>query len=64
MSQPDESPLVVEARAASYLLGTYAWTKFHPRDGRGAKLVDVDGKVYWDLLAGIAVNAQIGRAHV
>jgi predicted acetylornithine/succinylornithine family transaminase len=52
----------VEARAASYLLGTYAWTKFHPRDGRGAKLVDVDGKVYWDLLAGIAVNA-LGYRH-
>ena len=62
MSQPDESPLVVEARAASYLLGTYTWTKFHPRDGRGAKLVDVGGKVYWDLLAGIAVNA-LGYRH-
>ncbi|MBK6403697.1 MAG: aminotransferase class III-fold pyridoxal phosphate-dependent enzyme [Holophagales bacterium] len=62
MWQPDESPQAVEARAASYLLGTYAWTKFHPRDGRGAKLVDVDGKVYWDLLAGIAVNA-LGYRH-
>ncbi len=62
MSQPDESPQAVEARAASYLLGTYAWTKFHPRDGRGAKLVDVDGKIYWDLLAGIAVNA-LGYRH-
>ncbi|MBK9968144.1 MAG: aminotransferase class III-fold pyridoxal phosphate-dependent enzyme [Holophagales bacterium] len=62
MSQPDESTQAVEARAASYLLGTYAWTKFHPRDGRGAKLVDADGKVYWDLLAGIAVNA-LGYRH-
>jgi len=52
----------VEARAASYLLGTYSWTKFHPRDGRGAKLVDAEGKVYWDLLAGIAVNA-LGYRH-
>jgi len=62
LSQPDETPQAVEARAASFLLGTYAWTKFHPRDGRGAKLVDADGKVYWDLLAGIAVNA-LGYRH-
>jgi predicted acetylornithine/succinylornithine family transaminase len=52
----------VEARAASFLLGTYSWTSFHPRDGRGARLVDADGKVYWDLLAGIAVNA-LGYRH-
>lgn len=62
MSRPDESPSAVEARAASYLLGTYSWTSFHPRDGRGARLVDADGKVYWDLLAGIAVNA-LGYRH-
>ena len=62
MSRPDESPAAVEARAASCLLGTYAWTRFHPRDGRGAKLVDAEGKVYWDLLAGIAVNA-LGYRH-
>ncbi len=62
MSRPDESPQAVEARAASYLLGTYAFTRFHPRDGRGARLVDADGKVYWDLLAGIAVNA-LGYRH-
>lgn len=62
MSRPDESPQAVEARAASFLLGTYSWTSFHPRDGRGAKLVDADGKVYWDLLAGIAVNA-LGYRH-
>lgn len=62
MSQPDESTQAVEARAASYLLGTYAYTKFHPREGKGARLVDVDGKVYWDLLAGIAVNA-LGYRH-
>ena len=62
MSLPDESPRAVEERAASYLLGTYAWTKFHPREGRGARLADADGKVYWDLLAGIAVNA-LGYRH-
>jgi predicted acetylornithine/succinylornithine family transaminase len=62
LSRPDESPQAVEARAASYLLGTYAFTQFHPRDGRGARLVDADGKVYWDLLAGIAVNA-LGYRH-
>ncbi|HRY42584.1 MAG TPA: aminotransferase class III-fold pyridoxal phosphate-dependent enzyme, partial [Thermoanaerobaculia bacterium] len=62
MSRPDESPAAVEARAAAYLLGTYSWTPFHPRDGRGAKLVDAEGKVYWDLLAGIAVNA-LGYRH-
>ena len=67
MRQPDEtprdeSPSAVEARAAAYLLPTYAWTRFHPRDGRGARLVDADGKAYWDLLAGIAVNA-LGYRH-
>ncbi len=62
MSQPDESAPAVEARAASFLLETYAYTKFHPREGRGARLVDADGKVYWDLLAGIAVNA-LGYRH-
>jgi predicted acetylornithine/succinylornithine family transaminase len=62
LSQPDESTQAVEARAASFLLGTYAYTKFHPREGRGARLVDADGKVYWDLLAGIAVNA-LGYRH-
>jgi len=62
LSRPDESPAAVEARAAAFLLGTYSFTPFHPRDGRGAKLVDADGKVYWDLLAGIAVNA-LGYRH-
>lgn len=62
MFRPDETPGAVEARAASYLLGTYAWTRFHPRDGRGARLVDAEGKAYWDLLAGIAVNA-LGYRH-
>ena len=47
MSLPDESPQAVEARAASYLLGTYAFTKFHPREGRGARLVDANGKIHF-----------------
>src|ERR1017187_9853073 len=33
-----------------------------PAAGKGAKLVDAEGKVYWDLLAGIAVNA-LGHRH-
>ncbi|MBV8517170.1 MAG: acetylornithine/succinylornithine family transaminase [Acidobacteria bacterium] len=41
---------------------TYARTPFHPRDGRGAKLIDADGRAYWDLLGGIAVNV-LGHKH-
>lgn len=59
---PDLSPKAVEARDAAFVLGTYARTPFHPRGGRGARLVDADGKAYWDLLAGIAVNA-LGYRH-
>jgi acetylornithine/N-succinyldiaminopimelate aminotransferase len=56
------APADVEARDRSYLLPTYARTAFHPRKGKGARLVDADGKEYWDLLAGIAVNA-LGYRH-
>ena len=62
MSQPDVSPARVESRERSFVLGTYARSPFHPRMGRGARLTDADGKVYWDLLAGIAVNA-LGHRH-
>ena len=58
----DESPLAVEAREKSFILGTYARTSFHPRSGRGARLVDADGHIYWDLLGGIAVNI-LGHQH-
>ena len=53
MSQPE----AVERREAAYLVPAYSRTRFHPRRGRGARLVDADGREYWDLLAGIAVNA-------
>lgn len=56
------APADVEARDRSYILPTYARTAFHPRTGKGARLVDADGKEYWDLLAGIAVNA-LGYRH-
>jgi acetylornithine/N-succinyldiaminopimelate aminotransferase len=56
------APADVEARDRSYVLPTYARTAFHPRTGRGARLVDADGKEYWDLLAGIDVNA-LGYRH-
>lgn len=62
MSLPEISPQEVEAKDSAYILGTYARTSFHPRRGKGAQLIDADGKVYWDLLAGIAVNA-LGYAH-
>ncbi len=52
----------VEARETRYVLSTYARTPFHPRGGKGARLVDATGKIYWDLLAGIAVNA-LGYSH-
>jgi predicted acetylornithine/succinylornithine family transaminase len=59
---PPESPALVEARDRDFVLGTYARTPFHPRTGRGARLWDADGRAYWDLLAGIAVNV-LGHAH-
>jgi len=52
----DESPSAVEERENAFLVKTYARTPFHPRDGKGAKLIDADGREYWDLLGGIAVN--------
>ena len=61
-SPPPESPTLVEKRDTENILGTYKRTSFHPRAGKGAKLVDAEGKVYWDLLAGIAVNA-LGHRH-
>src|SRR5216684_6270327 len=58
----DESPEAVEARERAFVLGTYARTAFHPRSGKGARLIDADGKEYWDLLGGIAVNV-LGHRH-
>jgi acetylornithine/N-succinyldiaminopimelate aminotransferase len=58
----DESPLAVQSREDTFLVKTYARTPFHPRDGRGARLYDADGRAYWDLLGGIAVNV-LGHKH-
>src|SRR5881394_2807453 len=58
----DESPEAVEARERAFVLGTYARTAFHPRSGKGARLIDANGKEYWDLLGGIAVNV-LGHKH-
>ena len=58
----DESPAAVEARENAFLVKTYARTPFHPRDGKGARLYDADGRAYWDLLGGIAVNV-LGHKH-
>ena len=58
----DESPLAVESRESAFLVKTYARTPFHPRDGKGARLYDADGRAYWDLLGGIAVNV-LGHKH-
>lgn len=58
----DESPAAVEAREDAFLVKTYARTPFHPRDGKGARLVDAEGHAYWDLLGGIAVNV-LGHKH-
>ena len=59
---PDVTPAAVEARDRDFLLGTYARTSFHPRRGEGARLFDADGRAYWDLLGGIAVNV-LGYRH-
>lgn len=61
-TQTVDSPAAIEALVATRLLNTYSRTPFHPRSGKGATLVDADGKVYWDLLAGIAVNV-LGYRH-
>jgi acetylornithine/N-succinyldiaminopimelate aminotransferase len=58
----DESPAAVEAREQAFLLGTYARTAFHPVEGKGARITDADGREYWDLLGGIAVNV-LGHQH-
>ena len=62
MQTSAEDTAAVEDRDATFILGTYRRTSFHPRTGRGARLIDANGKVYWDLLAGIAVNA-LGYRH-
>lgn len=58
----DETPAAVEAREDAFLVKTYARTPFHPRDGKGARLFDAEGRAYWDLLGGIAVNV-LGHKH-
>lgn len=58
----DETPAAVQAREDAFLVKTYARTPFHPRDGKGARLYDADGRAYWDLLGGIAVNV-LGHKH-
>jgi acetylornithine/N-succinyldiaminopimelate aminotransferase len=58
----DESPTAVQAREDAFLVRTYARTPFHPRDGKGARLYDAEGRAYWDLLGGIAVNV-LGHKH-
>ena len=58
----DHSPSAVEEREKSFILGTYSRTSFHPRSGKGARLTDADGREYWDLLGGIAVNV-LGHRH-
>lgn len=58
----DESPFAVEERESAFLVKTYARTPFHPRDGKGARLYDAEGRAYWDLLGGIAVNV-LGHKH-
>ena len=58
----DESPAAVEAREKAFILGTYARTPFHPRSGKGARITDAEGREYWDLLGGIAVNV-LGHQH-
>ena len=58
----DESPVAVEERERAFLVPTYARTPLHPRDGKGARIESADGRHYWDLLGGIAVNV-LGHKH-
>jgi acetylornithine/N-succinyldiaminopimelate aminotransferase len=59
---PLETPAAVEAADRDHVVPTYARTPLHPLRGKGARLFDAEGRPYWDLLAGIAVNA-LGHAH-
>ena len=63
---PPESfaPVAVEERdARTHVLGDVQHARRSiPAAGKGAKLFDADGKEYWDLLGGIAVNA-LGHQH-
>src|SRR5204862_185635 len=52
----------VVAREDAFIAKTYARTPFHPRDGKGARRSAADGRMYWDLLGGIAVNV-LGHKH-
>jgi len=60
--QPETLASDVESRERAFLVSAYQRASFHPRAGRGARLIDADGRQYWDLLAGIAVNA-LGHRH-
>ena len=62
MSQHDETPKAVEERDRAFLVPTYDRRDFHPREGKGARLYDAEGREYWDLLGGIAVNV-LGYRH-
>ena len=50
------------AREDKFLLKTYKRSPFHPVKGKGAVLTDVNGRKYWDLFSGIAVNS-LGYGH-
>lgn len=49
-------------REARFIVPNYSRTPFHPSSGKGAVIIDTEGKKYWDLLSGIAVNA-LGHSH-
>jgi len=59
---PEITAAEVETRERDVLVSAYRRAAFHPRGGRGARLTDADGRPYWDLLSGIAVNA-LGHRH-
>jgi acetylornithine/N-succinyldiaminopimelate aminotransferase len=52
----------IEERARTVLMGTYRRQPVALREGRGCTVVDVDGREYLDMVAGIAVNV-LGHAH-
>jgi predicted acetylornithine/succinylornithine family transaminase len=65
LSQHDDTPKApdaVIARDAAFIVPTYTRTPFHPVKGKGARLYDAEGRAYWDLLGGIAVNV-LGHRH-
>ena len=62
VDEPGNRSRGVAEESRRYLLGTYRPVPVAFRAGRGARLVDLDGREYLDFIAGIAVSS-LGHGH-